>query len=299
MAEDSLPKYWKGRVTGTNRGILVSRFDCKNDSVKMEGLFQDQYFGPTKLFYKGTKTGNEMVLMLEEIKGSGPEHPLIGEAKLKYFPDQNKIEGKWESDVGTNGNLIAYSKDWQSWKWWLEKSLFNLEYFSINKNSKALYILFLFFVGILALFVNLNLSFPIFIFLLIPSIFLFGNKFLRIIIDLGITKLGPIEREQGPTPEGMQNLITQETQRVISYIALDQFFVLNTQRVLFHIFQVVGKSFEDFVSSAESFGIKKTNIESTLQALQQTNCVQVENGQIKITAFGKDYINYLINKTRE
>jgi predicted nucleotide-binding protein len=109
MTTINVEGYWTGDMKGTNPGGLV--LELKQDGGKVTGLakMHEPAFGIYEYVVNGNASGG---LSFQLIPQKGPNHVRLGTVRgLAKLIDQDTLEGRWKSDIGTEGIFKAKRSD--------------------------------------------------------------------------------------------------------------------------------------------------------------------------------------------
>lgn len=284
-----LNPFWKGHLTGTNRGRVTLRFDQDKESIQSQVILDDFQFGPTRLELTGKLSGKRAALRLTDFQGKAPVRPLNGQLILNFDADYKSAKGRWITDIGTQGTVRIFANSFSRPRWTALSTARRLQLF-FTANARALYLAFIFAVAILGLVGVFNLSSILFVLLLVPAPVIFKNDLVELIRGLRERKTGSVELEQSPPTETMRPLISQKVKDTLRFQALDEYLVPRTRIVLNWLADGRVQSRADFHAYAQSIGIPLNNVEVTLEALNASGCVEIQDEKIKITDFGTQYV---------
>src|SRR6266852_9515611 len=118
MDNSKIGQFWKGYVSGTNRGKVKARITLKADTIQAKVILEDQAFGPAIISLGGKMTGENAELRLTDFCGLAPLSPLDGRLTLKFENNFQNAQGAWESDIGTRGNVNLHVVRMSLIGWW-------------------------------------------------------------------------------------------------------------------------------------------------------------------------------------
>ncbi|MBW8000855.1 MAG: hypothetical protein FVQ80_02380 [Planctomycetes bacterium] len=100
---------WTGIVKGTNNGVLTLQFEYINETT-IAGTFTlidaDTINVTAKV--EGHKDGNIIKGNLLDFEPKAEGVPTKGDVELTLSEDETKMEGTWQTDVGTKGDCVLY-----------------------------------------------------------------------------------------------------------------------------------------------------------------------------------------------
>lgn len=109
---ENLANKWAGRIYGTNTGNVF--LELEQDGKKIHGRLRvmDSVFGVSVYRYTGT-VGDEIILYCEP--ESVQAGSLYGDVTVKgRLTSDGKLEGEWESNIGTAGTFEIHPHDMDS-----------------------------------------------------------------------------------------------------------------------------------------------------------------------------------------
>lgn len=285
---------WRGYVSGTNRAEIFVHFKQREGSLSGQAVVFDHQFGPSIVEMNGSLEGQKAQIRMLRFFGHAPLKPLDGQITLNLDEKSGVAEGNWSTDIGTAGICkLMRTNEWElRWHWRLRR--IKLTWFVMRWRHTA-YCAALLFVTIAALLQRLQISWQTFILLLLPAPFLFWPSLARLAGALQLArvkKIGPIEFQTPPTPEIMA-AANPQGQESVAINHLNQFFVLRTKVLVAVLAHSNGMRVSDFLQLARSFAVQEENLETTLKAILQTGCAQLDaENKIIPTAWGQRYVRF-------
>jgi hypothetical protein len=284
---------WRGYLSGTNRGPMFVRVRSKGDSLKAVALFFDFDYGPNILHLSGKSDGVLAAMRLLVFTGTAPVCPLDGHLSLRFDEATKTAEGIWATDIGTAGicKLNGVKESWLSWH--SRRTGIEIEWF-VKRWRATIYTVLLCAIVAAALRGQVQLSALILIPLLLPAPFLFSKSLTNLVAVLRgarIRKIGPVEFEQNPATADVAAFTAPNVQQDVAFGQLNKFLAVKSKVLLKLIVEGNGLLLEDFKKSAQSLGVLPANVETTLDALAKTGCVQNVQGKVLPTDWGRRFAN--------
>ena len=290
--EKRIEGIWSGHVQGTNRGKILVRIKSDANGLTAKAMLYDEQLGLAEARFNGRISGDKAEFRLLEMQGLGHFSPRDGRVTLNLKED-GTAEGDWHTDIGTSG-VIRVSRGQFGRIGWYRHMLSAKVSFVLQKWLAPIYGFSLVTIAVISIIRNATISYPALILLLVPVPFIFRSelaKLIAIVQTARIKKIGPIEFDQNPPTAEIIALATQQAQESIIFAHLNQFFALRTKillAVLAHSNN--GLAIAEFRPLALSFGVPPENLDVTIFAIQQANCVKVENERVLPTPLGQRYV---------
>lgn len=288
-----IPRYWKGIVSGTNRGPVTIRFANNREMLQGKAIVNDLAFGPTVISFEGKLNESQAQLKLHNFKAAVPFHALTGSLSLIFDDTTRGASGNWQTDIGTNGKCDVYPSGHSagfSWFIWLYSLLSAHLKIFWKTNFRAFYLLLLLAVAVFDLFRIDKISYPGLILLLLPAPYIFRHQILETLMLFRITKIGPLEiSPQQLLTDEIRQAISSAVQETMAYLVLDKFFVPATKVIMLWLAGqsvVEEKRFDEY---AATLGVLGDNLSATKKALIDTQCVSMTDSKIQITPLGAKY----------
>src|SRR5579875_2652233 len=93
----SLPKFWKGHVTGSNGG-----------TYRGDAIFHDDLFGVTTFRIEGSLQGNNAKLQMRHFRVNSLSASFTGKADVTFDHGLTRAYGTWDTDIAS-GTLNVYA----------------------------------------------------------------------------------------------------------------------------------------------------------------------------------------------
>lgn len=286
--------YWKGTVTGTNRGTVRAWLrTVKSGRHKATIILWDDDFGPGLILADGVVTGDHFELRLRESRMTTEARPLDGHLRLAFDSSLLEAEGEWRTDIGTEGRIRMRPVRWGGLAWLASRSVASVSY-CLRRLARPVYALGLVGVGIGSI---LGLVTPTYLgagFLLLPAPVLFLRQIARVVQYLAIRKMGPVEfdrPQQGSA--GARPAEFRGDNSTFAFLYLDQWFVPRTKMLLLWLAANGPAARDAFVDVASSLGVVDKNFHMTLNALLESGCVFFIEDRLALSALGKQYSRHL------
>ena len=291
---NTLPEYWEGYLSGTNRGAILVRIQQGAGNLEGKAILYDQTYGVTIISLRGTLTGTSVNLQLNDFRLAGMYLPLDGKLSLNLAPNFQSAEGNWDTDIGTQGTCKLRATKVFSARGWLRLTAARLE-LSLRRRAASAYVAFLLIVLICDLSTILKVSFPSLVLLLLPIPFLLRTPLVDLIREYRVRKIGPVEFEpQNPLTSDIRQLIVRHIDETLRFRGLDAFFVLRTKQILIWLANNRSVSRAEFNSYSASIGVSPDNIDVTWQAIVTSGCATVSDGdRLTVIDLGDRYVAYL------
>ena len=294
-----LRKYWRGYLTGTNRGTVLLRLKQNGEKVCAKAVVLDHQFGPAVVWLNGTLSGAKLELRFADYRSEAPIRPLDGTVILNINEESGIAEGTWQTDIGTSGVCRLHSSSLNQSCWGLRLAAARLRQF-IFKWAATIYLLFVLAIAIANLRGIVQLSWPVLVLLLLPAPFLFASDLARLIAVLrgvGVRKLGPLELDQNPPPSEIVAMLRQHTQDAVAFFVFDNVFVLRTKLLLILLTQRHSINRTEYNALATGLGVPIDNIEMTLDAILSSRCARLEGCNVVADDLGLRYANHLLQRS--
>lgn len=298
---DQPPRFWTGRIGGTNRGSVAVRLDRRVNALDACVILHDRVLGPSVLWLAGTIQNAHADLELVDTRPAGPLTPRNVWLSLDFSAGFLTAKGTWRTDVDTAGWCeLRVAK--------LSASAWHLRFASTRVHLAGRWMLpwtygvFLVAVALLdLLWDKTDLSYPSLVLLLVPVPFIFRihlEAVVRTIRESGIRRFGPVEFEQNPLGEEARRLITQlsqQMQEASAFIIVDQVLAPLTKIVLIWLSANSPVDRNQFDEHAKLVGVPQGNLDATWNALLATGCAQLDSQTLKlrVTASGVRYAGHL------
>lgn len=298
---DQLPKFWAGRIGGTNRGTLMVRFDRHVNALDACVVLHDRVLGPSVLWLAGTIQNAHADLELVDMRPTSPVTPTDVRLSLDFSPGFLTTKGTWRTDVNTAGWCeLRVAK--------LSAAAWQLRFALTRVHLAGLWILpwvygaFLVAVALLdLLWEKTDLSYPSLVLLLVPVPFIFRAHLegvIRIIRESGIKRFGPVEFEQNPLGEEVRQLIVQlaqQMQEASAFIIVDQVLAPLTKILLIWLSANPPVDRSQFDVHAKLVGVPQDNLDATWNALIVTGCAHLnpQTSKLGVTPLGSRYASHL------
>jgi hypothetical protein len=283
--QDYPPEFWKGYVSGTNRGTALLRISSQNGKLTGKAIIGDQDNGSTIVSLDGTLVNGEGEIELKDFVGWAPLIALYGTLKVTFRNDFPEAEGTWKTDIDTQGTCKFRPEQMLRLSWTLCLINHRLQIF-VRQYFAGAYLFFLLTIGVLATCGVVEVSWQALVLLLIPAPYLFKRQIVEMFQTLKVRKLGFVELEQGPVPDEIRFLIARQVQETIAYVLLDGFFVPRTKAMLLWIVQNERVDRRQFDLQALSIGVPPDNLDATWNALLLSGCGALVDGWIVPTPLG-------------
>lgn len=286
--------YWRGYIAGSDRGRLFARLLTTGDSMKAVALVEEQPFGPAFARLAGSRADDAFDLELLEYRSLNPVSPLGGQLTLELAATGSAATGVWRTELGGSGECRLYAvKAWLP-RWWLARATNGLRRY-LRKRAPMLYLIALVAVAAAHLTGNLDLNYPGLLLLLLPAPYLFRTQLIELLYSFRVRRLGPLELEVQQAPQvDLLQVVTQQVQQYVGFLALDGFFVPRTKHLLRWLALQGGTvPRERFEDAARILGIPASNLPATLLALTSPGCVEATEVIISVTEFGWAYVRHL------
>jgi len=294
----TLPKFWSGRLTGTNRGRVVAQISERKSQVTGRAIFWDYAAGPLSVRFFGKLDGACASLKLKQFKGLAPgltpHLPLRGEMTLSFNDAFTGAKGKWNTDIGTNGAFKIEPLPLSRIEWWRLRLRLGASYLRLALRAHMAWFYSVFLLAVFALYALglIRISYPSVILLLIPAPYVLRNPISELIHLWGVTKFGPVELQR-PIGDELRRLIAQQVQDAARFLYLDTFLVPRTKLILYWLFSYGEADRPSFDAVAAQIGVPPENLENTWNALAMSGCARVEGEKVVITDLGRRYVGYL------
>jgi hypothetical protein len=304
-----IPRWWRGSLTGTNRGALLVLLSQREQIVTAKILFKDQQYGYNVISAQGKLEGNILNLAGTDFNGIAQFTPVSGNCELKFNDDFSSARGEWKTDLGTIGTAIIYPITMNSMRW-NDRLLAVQAGLWLRRRGALIYTLFLATMAILDSLKVVQVSYPGLILLLLPSPYIFRGylwEFMGMLHQGRVKKIGPVEIQLAvpaePTPasplakpisEDSRKAITEATQ----FLQFDIWFVDRTKRLVLWLAQVSKADSNQVFATATALGVPQENMHATIDAIIRTGCAIVQpDGVVQITELGKKYAQYVNQRT--
>lgn len=96
---------WIGAISGTNEGHVFIDIEQQEQSIKSDVRFEDLNLGYLRMNAEGTLLESQLALELSDFMGSVERIPTTGQMIGTVSADGLSIEGRWQTDIGTNGEF--------------------------------------------------------------------------------------------------------------------------------------------------------------------------------------------------
>jgi hypothetical protein len=296
-APTKLKMFWRGYLTGTNRGTILLRLKQNGGKVCAKAVVLDHQFGPAVVWLNGTLSGAKLELRFADFRSEAGIRPLDGTVILNINEESGIAEGTWQTDIGTSGVCRLHASSLNLLCWGLRLVAARLRQL-IFKWAATIYLLFVLAIAIANLSGIAQLSWPVLVLLLLPAPFLFASDLARLIAVLrgvGVRKLGLLELDQNPPPSEIVEMLRQQTQETVTFFLCDNFFVLRTKLLLILLAQQRSVDRAEFNALATGLGVPNDNIETTWNAILSSRCAKLEGSNvIMATDLGLRYTNHLV-----
>lgn len=272
---------------------LTNAFDGTNELITLSGVLKEE------------KADLELVSYLSDEPDDIP--PNSANITLEHDKSADTIEGRFITNQGTSGTIKLKRGGFST------KLLFFIPigiHYLYKRNKRfikhrigVIYFLLLILLATMSVigFFPEKISVTESLVLSIPLLFLFSRDITKVISDLRVSKLGPIEfKEQNKPnkevniPKLINNLQEDFGENLPLFTALFEFFVPRTKILLKHLVEN-GRSLtlEEFTNIAINIGIQRSNIDATLQALISGQCIEVnKDGLVTITDTAINYLKF-------
>src|SRR5579875_2734915 len=104
----SLPKFWKGHVTGSNRGTIIIRLEREGGTYRGDAIFHDDLFGVTTFRIEGSLQGNNAKLQMRHFRVNSLSASFTGKADVTFDHGLTRSYGTWDTDIAS-GTLNVYA----------------------------------------------------------------------------------------------------------------------------------------------------------------------------------------------
>ena len=290
---DQIARFWKGYLSGTNRGSLVMQVKQQGNILLCKAIFEDQTFGPAMLSLEGKLVGTRAELRLINFCGLVLTAPLDGQLILNFVQDFRAAEGTWQTDIGTSGICKVHVAAISAARW--SARLFKAKAKLLwGKFASLTYAIFLLAIVIFDFFKILEVSYWNLVLILIPAAYIFRTQLAELIelISTRVSKLGPVEFRQTPLTEDLRRVFAQQIQETVGFVALDGFLVLRTKLLLIWLNQgAVDRA--QFNAYATAIGVPADNLDETWGAIITSGCATLAEGKLAISEFGRKYVAHL------
>jgi len=299
---NTIPRFWKGYISGTNRGSLTVCLNRQGETLEGQAIVADQEVGSTIVGFSGILAGQQANLNLIRFFGFAPVMALYGTLTLNFGNNFESAEGTWQTEIGTQGAC----KLWRSEKWsisWQLSLMANKLCVYFRRHGALIYVSFLTIVGGLALFQKVEISYPALVLLLVPAPYIFRRHLGELIQAYQVRKIGPVELgAQHPLPQEalrviieqqIQTTVHQQVREAVTFLALDGFFVLRTKLILIWLRQMQAVERAQFNAYATATGVAADNLDATWSALPVSGCAILAEGRLTITDLGRRYVAHL------
>ncbi len=296
-----IPSFWRGYITGTNRGRVWLRIRTRRRGTTANAVLFDHQWGPTLLgFTNGQLSENSLLqLRLTTIHVSAPAIPLDGQATIP-LPAGARSEsvGSWWTDIGSSGVLVIRPISF-GWLQWMAAKTGAVALRFFPGTLRLLYVVGLFSLGILGTRGVLQLSAWELVLMLLPGPFLLRPQIKAILVDLGVSKAGPLEfKQQIPPTMGMperpsevEGVVPNAQQDTAYLAALDEFFAPITKSLLRTLSLLPdGMEIPQFIKTAKSLRVQEANIPTILHAITSTGVAQLRDGRVILTDLGRAWL---------
>ena len=298
---NKIPKFWVGRLTGTNRGTLA--FKLKKTRAKL--ALKDQTWGSTIVHFEGQISENRAEFESVDCIGYAPIMPSFVKVSLQIEQDLSKATGDWQTDIGTTGSFtLVKAKRFSWWKKYFEVLICLL----LHRWGPTFYVAILILVASIDIFSTFATTYPTLVLLLVPAPYVFRHQLLELIESFrsgGVKRLGPLElQEQTQRPSGVGGSpwVAPTGSADSVFQVLNQTFVPQTKMILLWLAlahlagsNITSSDFDDF---AERLNVRNDNRQATWDVLQQNLCMTVSDDRVQITVLGSAYANYLSRNWR-
>ncbi len=296
-----IPKFWVGRLTGTNRGTLALKL--KKNRAKL--ALKDQTWGSSIVHFEGQVSENRAEFESVDCIGYAPIMPSFIKVSLQIEKDLSKATGDWQTDIGTTGSFtLVKAKRFSWWKKYFEVLISLL----LHRWGPTFYVAILILVASIDIFSTFATTYPTLVLLLVPAPYVFRHQLLELIESFrsgGVKRLGPLElQEQTQRPSGVGGSpwVAPTGSADSVFQVLNQTFVPQTKMILLWLAlahlagsNITSSDFDDF---AESLNVRNEYRQNTWDVLQQNLCLTVSDDRVQITVLGSAYANYLSQNWR-
>lgn len=288
-----IPRFWRGYISGTNRGNLSISLDQHGELLHGIAVVQDHEFGTAAVAFSGTLSANQAELRLHDFRGSAPIMALYGELKINFGVNFQSAEGSWNTDIGTQGTCKLWPADIGRSLAWLRVAGGKSQVF-LRRYGAPLYAGVLFVVALLSLSKVFEVSYQSLILLLVPTPYVFRRNLGELITAYRVRKVGPVELEsQNPITEDIRRVISQQVQETVAFVALNGFFVLRTKLLLIWLSQNPPVDRAQFNAYATAIGVSADNLDATWSAIIYSGCAGLVEERLAITDLGRHYVAFL------
>lgn len=297
----TLEPFWRGYVSGTNRGPVDIRISQQGENLEATAIIQDQMFGPAIISLIGKLEGSRTDLRLVHFRGFAPFVPLDGQITLNF--DKSTAEGSWQTDIGTTGTCkLRVTSIWTS-RWWSHLAAIKLRFFCC-RYGRLFYVIFLLFIAIFGLLSKLQVSYSTLVLLLLPAPYIFREQLAELVQLFrasGVRKVGPLEFQPLLTDDIRRiitQLIAQRVRDTVAFGILDGFFVVRTKLALIWLNQNQTVDRAQFNGYATAIGVPADNLDATWNALIISGCCTLlADGRLTMMDFGRRYVDYLAGQS--
>lgn len=289
---NQIEKFWKGYISGTNRGKVILSMKGSENTLNAEGILFDQRYGPSVFKLSGSIEGNSAKVNIGEFQSFLAVSPLDGEINLTFTPDYKSAEGNWKSDIGTTGSLKINSFSNSQFKWMITWWSSKLQIF-LSRKLKFLFVLFYLVIIFLSLLGTIEISFVLLILFFTPGLYIFRHEIRDLINVLEFKKIAGAEfQEKNPNLASVSKSYPLST-KIGKFLNLDRFFVPKTKLLLLWLYGQDSVEVEKLLKYARFINIVDKDISNTAVALEESGCITFKDGKVILLDFGKKYIEHL------
>ncbi len=299
---------WVGLGRGAQFGRVKVRISEVGGALNAYGIGRTPD-GEVEIFFFEGKPESETKVVLDLIDyvtdNPNTNPPTNAHIIVDYIVEKDNINIKFATDVGTHGGFrLRRASLFQSAIFGipplLQTSYRHLKYY-LRSRLRHLYLIVVLGLTFLSVYEKMPVKIAMVegILLIFPLIFLYGAEVRGLISALALRKAGPFEFESQAstashvTPDQVVDILKNEFgENSQIFSATSKFLVSKTKAVL-RLMAAENESItkQRFYKMAAGLGVLSNDIEPTLNALLQTDCISVsEDNKYLIQDFGNQFL---------
>lgn len=286
----SLPEFWKGHVSGSNRGLIVIRLTCSGGVCRGAAVLHDHLFGVTTFRIEGALQGSQAQLQIREFRSLSFGSSLSGQVAVNFNSELTKASGTWDTDVASGTlEITAAERDGLRQRvgakasWWQRRLAAGLVLRLPLIYCAAL--LAVLTIDLFKLCPGFSLSTPDLIIALLPAPLLLQRHVSRLLVLFGVESvtIGPLQLAAPRVPL-----------RGDLFASLDRFFILQTKILLIWLVEKGQVPLAQVGARAREIGAA---LFPTVGALVASGCAIIDGQNMSATSLGRVYADHVVPLT--